>query len=69
MLHPSWHNEQFTGSQCDCAISQFDLQCATNHPEQLVLMFVMMPVELTKQSRHLHVLPVELCHDVRRPVF
>ena len=63
------NNEELAFVELDDSITKVDGQVAAENQEELVLMLVVMPDELTFDLRELYLLAVELSDDPRAPAF
>src|ERR1035438_9207834 len=73
VLRASRHDHEFTfrklhGFLSACGIFVIHAERAVNNQEQLVLRVMMMPNEFALELDQLHVLPVQLTHDLGRPM-
>ena len=68
MLDAARHDEQLAFAQLDDAIAEFHAKRTVHDEEQLVLVLVLMPHELTLEFHQLHVLAVELPGDSGVPM-
>jgi len=68
MLDPAWYNKDVADIQMDYLITEVHLQGTRHNPKQLIFMFMKMPIKLTQQFGHFHLLAIQFCNNLGGPV-